>query len=187
MQGKNVFQSPDGLWLDMQVAAVVKLLYKWGYSYVENLTWVQMAPNNIILTAPATYAQRSHLTLFIFRKTGAHTFACLQMTDMPFGLLLSVSSSMVLSFTVLLRHKKSCAIILCLLLFGIARTFNIFTERLRGCFKSYHDNFLIHFHMLQERARTLSCGTREIPMCSLTACAKRKVSSASAYSCILQM
>lgn len=54
-----------------QVAAVVKLLYRWGYAYVENLTWVQMAPNNTILTAPSPFAQRSHLTLFIFRKTGA--------------------------------------------------------------------------------------------------------------------
>lgn len=53
-----------------QIAAVVKLMYKWGYIYVENLTWVQMAPNNTIITAAAPYAQRSHLTLFIFRKNG---------------------------------------------------------------------------------------------------------------------
>ena len=54
-----------------QLAAVVRLLYGWGYGYVENLTWVQMAPNNTVLTAPAPYAQRSHLTLLIFRRTGA--------------------------------------------------------------------------------------------------------------------
>lgn len=53
---------------------MVKLLYKWGYIYVENLTWVQMAPNNTIITAPSAYAQRSHLTLFIFRKNGMHSF-----------------------------------------------------------------------------------------------------------------
>ncbi|BDA48164.1 hypothetical protein COCOBI_11-4240 [Coccomyxa sp. Obi] len=59
------------IWVDkVHVAAVVKLLYKWGYIYVENLTWVQMAPNNTIITAPSPYAQRSHLTLFIFRKNG---------------------------------------------------------------------------------------------------------------------
>lgn len=57
-----------------QIAAVVKLLYKWGYIYVENLTWVQMAPNNTIITAPSPYAQCSHLTLFIFRKNGMHLF-----------------------------------------------------------------------------------------------------------------
>jgi N6-adenosine-specific RNA methylase IME4 len=60
----------EDVWVAAQIAAVVKQLYKWGYIYVENLTWVQMAPNNTIITAPAPYAQRSHLTLFIFRKAG---------------------------------------------------------------------------------------------------------------------
>ena len=54
-----------------QMAALIRLLYKAGYAYVENLTWVQMAPNNTAVTAPAPYAQRSHLTLFIFRRAGA--------------------------------------------------------------------------------------------------------------------
>ena len=45
-------------------------LYKWGYQYVENLTWVYMDANNTILTTPSDYAQKSHLTLFIFRKEG---------------------------------------------------------------------------------------------------------------------
>ena len=58
----------------VQLAAVMRLLYGWGYAYVENLTWVQMAPNNTVLTAPAPYAQRSHLTLFIFRRAGALGF-----------------------------------------------------------------------------------------------------------------
>ena len=53
------------------VAALVRQLYRWGYCYVENLTWVQLAANNTVLTLPAPYAQRSHLTLLIFRKDGA--------------------------------------------------------------------------------------------------------------------
>lgn len=44
---------------------------KWGFCYVENLTWVQMAPNNTVVAAPSVYARRSHLSLFIFRKSGA--------------------------------------------------------------------------------------------------------------------
>ena len=53
------------------VAALVRQLYCWGYCYVENLTWVQLGANNTVLTLPAPYAQRSHLTLLIFRKDGA--------------------------------------------------------------------------------------------------------------------
>ena len=48
---------------------------KWGFSYVENLTWVHMAPNNTVVAAPSLYARRSHLSLFIFRKSGAPTAA----------------------------------------------------------------------------------------------------------------
>ena len=44
---------------------------KWGFCYVENLTWVHMAPNNTVVAAPSVYARRSHLSLFIFRKSGA--------------------------------------------------------------------------------------------------------------------
>jgi hypothetical protein len=54
-----------------QMAALIRQLYKWGYAYVENLTWVQMAPNNRVVAAPAPYARRAHLTLFIFRRAGA--------------------------------------------------------------------------------------------------------------------
>jgi len=60
----------------MQVLLILKRcicwlqLYKWGYQYVENLTWVYMDANNTILTTPSDYAQKSHLTLFIFRKEG---------------------------------------------------------------------------------------------------------------------
>ena len=60
------------VWAQKQhVAALVKQLYRWGYCYIENLTWVQLAANNTVLTLPAPYAQRSHLTLLIFRKDGA--------------------------------------------------------------------------------------------------------------------
>ena len=45
-------------------------MYMWGYQYVENLTWVYLDANNTILTTPSDYAQKSHLTLFIFRKEG---------------------------------------------------------------------------------------------------------------------
>ena len=49
---------------------------KWGFSYVENLTWVHMAPNNTVVAAPSLYARRSHLSLFIFRKSGAPAATC---------------------------------------------------------------------------------------------------------------
>eukprot|EP00884_Botryococcus_braunii_P022634 jgi/Botrbrau1/9054/Bobra.0376s0028.1 len=59
------------IWTEKQhMAAVVDLMDSWGYSYVENLTWVYLAANNTILTVEAPYAQRSHLTLFIFRREG---------------------------------------------------------------------------------------------------------------------
>lgn len=52
------------------VSQVVRLLYSWGYVYIENLTWVWMNPNNRILRLPAPYAASSHATLYIFRKDG---------------------------------------------------------------------------------------------------------------------
>jgi hypothetical protein len=51
--------------------AVCKQLHSWGYAYVENLTWVLMAPNNSILRLAHAYTCKSHLTLLIFRKEGA--------------------------------------------------------------------------------------------------------------------
>lgn len=57
------------IWAEKEhISTVVKQLYRWGYQYVENLTWVYMDTNNTILTTPSDYAQKSHLTLFIFRK-----------------------------------------------------------------------------------------------------------------------
>ena len=43
---------------------------KWGYAYIENLTWVWMGPGNAILAAPSPFLRNSHLTLYIFRKAG---------------------------------------------------------------------------------------------------------------------
>ncbi|CAL5228471.1 g11612 [Coccomyxa viridis] len=59
------------IWVDKTlIAEVVNLMDNWGFSYVENLTWVHMAPNNTVVAAPSLYARRSHLSLFIFRKSG---------------------------------------------------------------------------------------------------------------------
>ncbi len=46
-------------------------LYAWGYTYVENLTWVWMRADNSILRLPGTFCRRSHLTLIVFRREGA--------------------------------------------------------------------------------------------------------------------
>ena len=48
-------------------------MYEWGFAYVENLTWVYVAANNTVTTLPSAYAQRSHTTLFLFRKEGGAT------------------------------------------------------------------------------------------------------------------
>ena len=56
-------------------------LYRWGYQYVENLTWVYMDANNTILTTPSDYAQKSHLTLFIFRKEGKRVLLCISVQN----------------------------------------------------------------------------------------------------------
>ncbi len=61
------------IWAEKEhIHAVVKQMFKWRYSYVENLTWVYQAPNNAVLCLPAPFTARSHLTLFIFRKNGEH-------------------------------------------------------------------------------------------------------------------
>ena len=46
--------------MHVQIAEVVNLMDNWGFSYVENLTWVHMAPNNTVVAAPSLYARRSH-------------------------------------------------------------------------------------------------------------------------------
>lgn len=52
------------------ISAVVKQLSRWGFVYIENLTWVFQHANNEILRLPSEYVQCSHLTLYIFRKDG---------------------------------------------------------------------------------------------------------------------
>ena len=60
------------IWAPKQhIAGVVARMYAWSFAYVENLTWVWLAPNHTVLTLPSPCAQRSHLTLFIFRREGA--------------------------------------------------------------------------------------------------------------------
>lgn len=55
------------------MVAAFDLMDKWGYAYVDNLTWVYLAENNAILTMDAPYALASHLTLYIFRRQGLDT------------------------------------------------------------------------------------------------------------------
>mmetsp|Transcript_34890 Transcript_34890/g.110215 ORF Transcript_34890/g.110215 Transcript_34890/m.110215 type:complete len:123 (+) Transcript_34890:1189-1557(+) len=49
---------------------VMEQLYKWKFAYVENLTWVQMLPSNVVVRSRYRVMRRSHKTLFIFRKDG---------------------------------------------------------------------------------------------------------------------
>lgn len=56
--------------LSCSCTAVFRLMSRWGFSYVENLTWVLLAPNHSILELPCGNVQRSHITLYIFRKDG---------------------------------------------------------------------------------------------------------------------
>eukprot|EP00891_Asterochloris_glomerata_P005104 jgi/Astpho2/5104/gw1.00073.74.1_t len=42
----------------------------WGFDYVESLTWVFLHPNNSIAHLPSALCRSSHLTLFIFRRSG---------------------------------------------------------------------------------------------------------------------
>ena len=49
------------------VQAVCKQMTKWGFVYIENLTWVYMAPNNSVLKLPSRFVRNSHLSLYMFR------------------------------------------------------------------------------------------------------------------------
>ena len=44
--------------------------YLQGFDYVESLTWVFLHPNNTIAHLPSALCRSSHLTLFIFRRSG---------------------------------------------------------------------------------------------------------------------
>ena len=41
-----------------------------GFDYVESLTWVFLHANNTIAHLPSALCRSSHLTLFIFRRSG---------------------------------------------------------------------------------------------------------------------
>ena len=61
----------SGGWcVQSQLHAVVRLLYRWRFVYVENLTWVHMGPSNRPLAEAAPHARCSHSTLLMFRKDG---------------------------------------------------------------------------------------------------------------------
>ena len=58
------------MWVDKAVLSdVVYLMEKWTYVYVENLTYVQIRPNNRMLTDHYPYMRTSHRTLMIFRRS----------------------------------------------------------------------------------------------------------------------
>lgn len=41
---------------------------KWGFAYVENLTWVKITPNNKLYFEDYKYFTKSKLTLLMFKK-----------------------------------------------------------------------------------------------------------------------
>lgn len=55
--------------LQAVLSDVVFLMEKWKYSYIENLTWVQLMPNNKLLRDPYHTFSTSHRTLMLFRRT----------------------------------------------------------------------------------------------------------------------
>ena len=57
------------VWAEKEhIMDVMEQLYKWKFAYVENLTWVQMLPSNVVVRSRYRVMRRSHKTLFIFRK-----------------------------------------------------------------------------------------------------------------------
>lgn len=49
---------------------IVKQMQRWSFTYIENLTWLQLKPNNKTVQADSSFLPRSHLTLLMFRKEG---------------------------------------------------------------------------------------------------------------------
>lgn len=62
------------IWIPKGFLQIIwKLTISWGYSYVENLTWIQLKPNNKVQRLQEeenSILPTSHLTLYIFRKGG---------------------------------------------------------------------------------------------------------------------
>lgn len=68
---------PEGflfIWIPKGFLQIIwKLTTSWGYSYVENLTWIQLKANNKVHRLQEeenSILPTSHLTLYIFRKEG---------------------------------------------------------------------------------------------------------------------
>jgi len=57
------------IWVEKEnLSEVCDIMDRKTFVYVENLTWVQLKPNNTIVQSAARYLGRSHRTLLIFRR-----------------------------------------------------------------------------------------------------------------------
>ena len=57
------------IWVEKEnLSRVCDIMSDKNFVYVENLTWVQLKPNNTIVESAARYIGRSHRTLLIFRR-----------------------------------------------------------------------------------------------------------------------
>lgn len=43
---------------------------KWGFYYIENLTWVYLAADHGVLRLPSRFVRNSHHSLYMFRAVG---------------------------------------------------------------------------------------------------------------------
>ncbi|ABO96476.1 predicted protein [Ostreococcus lucimarinus CCE9901] len=57
------------IWVEKEnLSKVCDIMDRKNFVYVENLTWVQLKPNNTIVESSARYLGRSHRTMLIFRR-----------------------------------------------------------------------------------------------------------------------
>lgn len=57
------------IWVEKEnLSAVCDVMSEKKFVYVENMTWVQMRPNNTIAGSEASYIKRSHRTMLMFRR-----------------------------------------------------------------------------------------------------------------------
>jgi N6-adenosine-specific RNA methylase IME4 len=60
------------IWVEKEnLSLVCDVMQEKNFNYVENLTWVQMQPNNCVVKTESRYLARSHRTLLIFRRSTA--------------------------------------------------------------------------------------------------------------------
>jgi N6-adenosine-specific RNA methylase IME4 len=58
------------IWVEKEnLSLVCDVMQEKNFNYVENLTWVQMQPNNVVVGTESRYLARSHRTLLIFRRS----------------------------------------------------------------------------------------------------------------------